>query len=261
MNIAQRNSARTEIARKVRALRAERRLTQGELSKDLGLSQGRFSEIERGQGSFSAEQFLELLRLFNVPVSHFAPEGKEFVSEIQNALARLGASHLHERSDVLPSDLLEEVGDVVREVLVGAEFPRHITSLAPVLVRNIDSINLTKLRIQFLEYGLERRWVWLLENTLEAILHELSEGLSRKQSALYRRAQLVLTAHIDSANSDRLSTRIDQALDILDTNILSRKTLQEVQNDSSPISQRLGIVTNIQPDDFIQALKASRVAH
>src|ERR1035438_3665225 len=188
MKALQRNNARTEIARKVRALRAERRLTQAELSKDLGLSQGRFSEIERGQGSFTAEQFLELLKLFNVPVSHFSPEEKGQTSEIQNALARLGASHLHERSDILPSGLYEEAGSVVREVLVGAESPRHITSLAPVMVRNIDNINLNKLRSQFLEYGLERRWVWLLENTLAAIRHELSEGLPRKQSATYRRA-------------------------------------------------------------------------
>ena len=90
MNTFKRNKARTEIARKIRALREERHWTQADLSKGLGLSQSRFSEIERGQGSFTAEQFLEVLKLFNVPVSHFAVEQGESGSKIQNALARLG---------------------------------------------------------------------------------------------------------------------------------------------------------------------------
>lgn len=81
---------RSEIARKVRNLRAERHLTQAELSKVLGLSQGRYSEIERGKGSFTAEQFLELLRRFNVPASFFVTEKIDAGSSLQNALARLG---------------------------------------------------------------------------------------------------------------------------------------------------------------------------
>ena len=63
---------RSKIARKVKTLREEKRWTQAELSGRLGLSQSRLSEIERGQGSFTAEQFLTILKLFNVPVTHFA---------------------------------------------------------------------------------------------------------------------------------------------------------------------------------------------
>ena len=62
------------------------------------------SAIERGAGSFSAEQFIEILRLFNVPVSHVASEARaDPDSALQNLLARLGASELHE-SDALPSE-------------------------------------------------------------------------------------------------------------------------------------------------------------
>lgn len=260
MKIADRNQIRAEIARKIRALREERHWTQAALSKRLGLSQGRFSEIERGQGSFSAEQFLEVLKLFNVPVSHFA-EGQEGAdSGIQNALARLGANHLQERSDVLPSERLEEVGDVVREALLGAESPWHITSLAPVLVRNIDRINLNKLRAQFLEYGLERRLAWLIENTLVAVRHELSGGLPHSEATSYQRAELILGAYLGNAPTTRSQGDSEEVLDILDTWILTEKALEEVQNSASSISHRWGIRAALQPEDFIAALKASHTA-
>ncbi len=260
MNTFKRNKARTEIARKIRALREERHWTQADLSKGLGLSQSRFSEIERGQGSFTAEQFLEVLKLFNVPVSHFAVEQGGSGSKIQNALARLGAIHLHEISDVLPSERLEEAGDVVRETLLGAESPRHITSLAPVLVRNIDRINLNKLHAQFLEYGLERRLAWLIENTLTAVRHELAGGLPRKVAILYGKAEFMLGACLENVPFNRSRRNSVEALDILDAQILSEKTLKEVQNSISTISHQWGIATALQPGDFIEALKASRVA-
>lgn len=87
-------STRAEIAKNVRSLREGRGLTQVELSKRLGLSQGRYSEIERGQGSFTAEQFLEILKIFNVSVSLFASGKTDLGGEFQNALARFGASHV-----------------------------------------------------------------------------------------------------------------------------------------------------------------------
>lgn len=71
MKNAQQTHLRSGIAGKIRALRWDRHWTQVELARKLGLSQGRYSEIERGQGSFTAEQFLEMLKLFQVPVSHF----------------------------------------------------------------------------------------------------------------------------------------------------------------------------------------------
>src|SRR5580658_327261 len=95
---------RSEIARTVRELRKERRWTQAELAKRLDLSQARLSEIEGGDGSFTAEQFLLLLRLFNVGTNRFAPSGgssagHDHEAQIQNALARLGALHLKENRD------------------------------------------------------------------------------------------------------------------------------------------------------------------
>ena len=256
-------SERLVISRKVRALREGRRWTQAELSRRLGLSQSRLSEIEQGKGSFTAEQFLAILKLFNVPVTHFAP-ARRTSADLQNALARLGANHLIENRDVLPSDRLETVANVIREVLVSPDSPRHITSLAPVLVQNIDRVSLRKLQAELIEVGLERRLGWVIANTLEAIRSELAHGLPRKWTVLYRRAELVLSNFLESstrARARRASTRrASTSIDILDSDILSTKTLDEVQAASSGLSQRWGIATGLQPEDFIEALSAARVA-
>src|SRR6266567_2825625 len=109
--------SRSKIAEKVRVLRKARGWTQAELAARLSLSQARLSDIESGSGSFSAEQFLEILKLFNVGIDHFASEPREPVAELQNTLARLGAHQLQEREDVLPRKELEDVATVLYEAL------------------------------------------------------------------------------------------------------------------------------------------------
>jgi transcriptional regulator with XRE-family HTH domain len=261
MTTAKTTHYRSEIAQKVRALRAERHLTQAELSRSLGLSQGRYSEIERGKGSFTAEQFLELLKRFNVPASFFVTEKYDAGSNLQNALARLGAVHLHEIEGILPSERLLEAEDILREVLIDAESPRQITALAPVLVRHLDRINLVKLGIQFHDYGLTGRWGWLLENVLEAIRHELAGGLPRKEAVRYRRAELLLSNHLRHLRPSWPEIGTDGPFDILDGGIASERSLLEVREASSRISTRWGVVSLIQPEEFIHALKAARVSN
>jgi transcriptional regulator with XRE-family HTH domain len=253
---------RTDIARKVRELRQERHWTQAELSSRLQLSQNRLSEIERGASSFTAEQFLTILKLFNVPVNHFSQAAPNQTSELQNALARLGALHLQENAEVLPSERLEKVGDVLRETLVAAEYPRLITALGPVLVRHVDSINLKKLEAQLAEAGLARRLAWLIDNTLEALRRELQRSPPRRWGQLYRRAEIVLGTFVELLTSDqRLQAgHSESTLDLLDTGIRSKKTLEEVRASSSSISRRWGIVTTLQPEDFLEALRGARAA-
>lgn len=261
MSISSPARLKETISRKVRYLRESRHWTQVELSSRLGLSQSRLSEIERGLGSFTAEQFLAILRLFNVSVTHFAADKRQPESELQNSLARLGAAHLQESSEVLPSERLEAVGDVVREVLVSADCPRHITSLAPVLVRNIDRTNLKRLQGQFIEIGLERRFAWLIENTLQAVREELSQDLPRKWALSYRRAEVILNAFLTLDQPGHWLSNAIGAPDILDTDIVSAETVAEVQASASAISRRWAIATGIQLEDFVQSLRASRAAH
>jgi transcriptional regulator with XRE-family HTH domain len=246
------------VARKVQELRKQRRWTQVELARRLHLSQSRLSEIERGAGSFTAEQFLEILKLFNVAASDFAPTRSSASSELQNALARFGALHLHESTEVLPSERLSTASDVIREAIVASEFPRLITALAPVLIRNVDHINLRGLQLQLTAVGLERRLAWLVENTLEAIGCEAASVLSAPWRRLYNRAGIVLESFLAFLREE--ARERPAAPDVLDAGIRSKRTLDEVAASSSPISTRWGIITALQPDDFVEALRGARAS-
>jgi transcriptional regulator with XRE-family HTH domain len=248
------------IASGVRALRRGRRLSQVQLAAQLGVSQGRLSELERGDGSFTAEQLLLMLKLFNVTVSYFAPPTHDHDAKTQNALARLGAAHLRESDDVLPSEDLDDVGDVVREVLLAGS-SRHMTALAPVLVRNIDRVNLRTLRVELAQAGLERRLAWLVDNTLEAVRCELRRSPPRSTALRYRRAEAVLEvfSELALAQAQERGPLGVAERDLLDPTIRSTKTRRDVAVASSPISQRWGIITSIQPEDFVEALRAAHV--
>jgi transcriptional regulator with XRE-family HTH domain len=256
-------NARVRIAAKVRDLRRSRKWTQAELARRLQLSQSRLSEIERGTGSFTAEQFLVLLKLFNVTASDFVSEPGEQELRIQNAVARLGARHLQESVRVLPSEQLQDVQAVLREAIVDGS-PRLVTSLAPILSRNALKLNLVKLYAELERLGLERRLLWVVENTLRAL--ELFHGESgpdrREWARIDQAAALVLQRLLKvMAPSGHDGAPRSPPPDILDTTIRSERTLEDVQRSSSKMSQRWGIVTSLRPEDFLQALKAARAGH
>lgn len=254
---------RRTIAAKVRELRQSRNWTQAELSKQLQMSQNRLSEIERGAGSFTAEQFLLLLRIFNVAASDFVSEPGTPDLQLQNALARLGAPHLQESAQVLPSKHLEEVHDVVREALVDGS-PRIISALAPVLVFNASRLKLGKLYSELERLGMERRLAWVVDNTLAAmaLLHaEAGSMMSREWARLARMAEIVLQYFLNAIPPPHRGGDLQAAPQILDATIRSERTLREVQRSASEISRRWAIATSLQPADFLQALKAAGAGH
>lgn len=251
--------ARGRIAGHVRALRKQRGWTQAELASRLHLSQGRLSQIERGGGSFTAEQFLQLLKLFNVAVDHFEPTNPTTDAALQNTLARLGATHLRESDDVLPSQRLRDVQAVVREVLISEQSSRLVTALAPVLVRNIEVVNLPRLQLLLAEVGLERRLAWLADNTLEAIRTELPNA-PHAVATDYRRAQVLLESFLEiAAAAQAAKPAVAKAADVLDPSIRSKETLAEVTASASAASKRWGIITELLPEDFALALRAAHV--
>ena len=256
--IEQLEKTRERIAAQVRGLRQERRWTQRELAGKIGLSQARLSELERGGGSFAAEQLLAMLHLFNVPVTRFAPRSTavDDHADLQNALARLGATHLQESDQVLPSERFEEMARVVREaILLGA--PRLLTALAPVLVQHIDRVSLRRLDSELREIGLDRRLPWIAENVVEAIRRDRSSVLPRDLAARYRRAEVVLEGFLDVARR-RLPHPDDRMPDVLDASIRSQRTLDAVKAHYSDISRSWGIVSGLQPEDFAAALEGTR---
>lgn len=255
---------RLRVGKATRELRQGRRWTQAELARHLGVSQGRLSELEAGKGSFTAEQFLVLLGLFNVGASYFAPAPADPEVDLQNALARLGATHQQESTEVVPSDDLDSVEDAIRGALTSTS-PRLISALAPVIVNHADRINFRKLRGELAATGYENRLEWVLENTRAALEEEIHQSpppppaLSKR----YRRARLVLDTALDFVPPHLRvgSTSIDPDIhppDVLDGTIRSKQSRNEAHASSSSISRRFGIISKLQPAHFAEALKAAR---
>lgn len=210
--------------------------------------------MERGAGSFTAEQLLILAQLFNVPVDHFAPKGwaePDRQTELQNTLVRLGAPQLQESQDTLPSARLKEVTHVVKEVLLVGT-PRLVVALAPVLAKQIDQVNLSYLWAELRELGRERRLYWLADNVIEAI--QSQRGVPREIASQYRRAETVLVSWTEHV---RARAQEEHAIgeDLLDTTIRSAKTLNQLRASRSQISRRWGVVSALQPAQFAEALK------
>jgi transcriptional regulator with XRE-family HTH domain len=248
------------IGARVRELRQARRWTQRELSARLGLSQSRLSQIEHGQGSFTAEQFLTLLRLFNVGVDDFVPvrTTEDRSVELQNALARLGARHLRESENVFPPTELDDAEEVVRQTLI-AGAPRLVAALAPVLVDHFDYARLLNLDASLSETGHERRLGWAVENIVGALEDAGRIDISQRRQRKLRRAQFVLEHYLKFA-AERETARPRRVEDLLDLEVRSDHGLEAVRSRSSPISRRWGMITSVQPSDFTDALRAAYAA-
>lgn len=250
---------RRAIARNVRRLRQERRFSQAQLAAMTGLSQGRFSQIERGIGSFDAEVLLLLAQLFNVPISTFMGNAdRRTASQLQNQLARLGARHLREDPSALPADDELDLNLGIREALASAD-PRLIVALAPVVVSNIDRVRLPALEVPMLELGLHRRVPWLAENVLAALEIDRRHPLPRTLPAAYRRTELVLTNYLQTRRGGG-EPRGTDALDVLDPTVRTSRSLDQLMARASELSRRWGIASDLQPADFAAALEAARAA-
>ena len=250
-----RSSATTSVGTRVRELREARRWSQVDLARQLGLSQPQLSKIERGRGSFSAEDFLRILRLFNVGVEHFGV-AIDASSPIQNALARHGATHLVEDATLIPTSLDEPI-EVVWEVLRSPESARHVTALAPVLVANVDRIALRELAVRLARIGRDARLGWLLESLRSAIVQAGPSHRAAEQRNA-RRADLGASLALESGILDAPSP--DAPLDLLDPDIRTAKTAARVIADASPEAARWRIGTRICSRDFADALRAAREA-
>ncbi len=112
----------------MRELRNQRLLTQKELADYLDLSQNRISQIEAGEGSFSAEHLLLLAKKFNVPPSSFVDD------------------------DTLPSEKLDDIIQLVREVLNAPQDSRSVAALAPVIVQHSDPQVLNRIRLRLVDW-------------------------------------------------------------------------------------------------------------
>jgi len=255
MNITDtRQELRAHIGAKIRELRTARGLKQAELAARLGLSQARLSELERGQGSFTAEHLLEILRLFNVDASAFE-KGSPGSASLQNALARHGARHLRESSDVLVSPEHKTPAAVVLSVLLQPASERFITALAPVLVWSIDAVSLPALQHDLTRAGVPFRLPWLMENTLRALEQQPKPGV-RQWRLRWARAAVVLDSFLTHLH---FLERTTDAPDPFELGIRSKKSQQQIWAGASEISQRWRVVSALRVEDFARALREASV--
>ena len=172
---------------------------------------------------------------------------------LQNALARLGATHLVESEDVLPSERVAHVNEVVREALVDASQPRLLTALAPVLVARVDAVHLHQIEAQLATLGLQHRLGWLVENTCTALRDSkkpTAAAVTRQRS----RALAVLSTWLSAARARAPGKSVR---DVLDPSVRSEESLQCVDKERTNISRRWGVLTSLTVADFKKALEAA----
>lgn len=199
-----------------------------------------------------------ILKIFNANVADFDPSSiGDPSSQLQSSLARLGAAQLHEVEQLLPSEAFADLFRVIRDALISGS-PRLITSLGPVLVHNIDVINLRALYADLKDVGLERRLGWVIENVRDAI-RLLREPASSSVSRRRRRASFLLDEflsfvhHVDAP-------RDSAPPDVIDRSIRSKKSLEKVRASLSENSRRWGVITSLQLSDFLHALEGASEA-
>lgn len=246
---------RQAISDGIKKLRKERRLTQWELAKLLGLSQAHFSKIERGQGTISAEQLINLVQKYNLPLSYFTPPEKPSKYEedpyLQNALAYLGANHLRPVPQVEVPKRLEFPEETILETLV-ASSPRLITALAPVIVKHCEKINFHRIAEKLRIHGIQNRLWWVIEGTYLALTERLKEAyLPTVLHQDYQKAFLLL----ERKKADAVTAQEHLKEDELDEGLISARTVELVKKNNDKLAKRWGIVTRIKKEDFLRALK------
>ncbi len=260
---------RRHIGQKLRELRKARSLSQAHLARQLGVSQAWLSYVERGEGSLTAEQLLEVLKIFNEVPQAFTLGKRDPEAEFQRALAQQGAEHLFQDPRVLPSALNQDVETTLREVLLDGRNPRQITAIAPVLARNHDQVDLKRLWARFTDYGLQNRLGWALENVADA-LGQLSGRLASHDARPLRQAEtslrnfLVVRGPVTDGwpgvpEAPGAGPGWEEALshlDVLGRKAQSWRTIRNTWSSADPVSRRWGVVSNLQLQDFIEALKA-----
>ncbi len=245
-----------DISSAIRKLRQERRWNQAELAQKLGISQSRLSEIEAGKGSISAEQLITLIQTCNVPLSYFVktkPTDPE--APLRNAIARLGGTQLTEDPNVLPSEKLNDLYIVIFETLVSGASSRLIISLVPVIINNASNIHFDRILKKMQEYKLENRLFWIGDGIIRALNKRLGTFVPREQSRLYGKAKTVLNNFFWSNLDDTHGQNCPE--DLLDSDITSQKTLDQLKESRDDLAKKWHIITRITENDFYQSLLAA----
>jgi transcriptional regulator with XRE-family HTH domain len=250
---------KARIGPEVRRLRMERRWTLAELAGRLGLSVSRLSEIERGDGSFSAEHLLVIFELFHVGPEHFPPRSDgcdPVIGSLQIALHRLGAVHLTSVENAVLRQEHERAAPVVQGVLIEHPSARFLTSLPPVLIARADQISFPSVQHAVVQAGVPHRWGWLLEHFVDA-LDAVQGGVgSVRWRRASKRAQTVAESFLPSVPRPEE----DAPYDLLDPDLRSTSGVRDAEERASGIDRRWRVLSRLRTVDFVQPLEVLRDA-
>ncbi|GEM_PF-2828441 len=239
----------------VRRLRKERRWTLAQLARRLQLSESRLSELERGQGSFSAEHLLAMFGLFHVGPEDFLPPSGAWdpvAGSLQAALWKFGARHLVVDDTVLIRREHARVWDAVSDVLVRHPSPRFLTALPPVLVESRNEIAFASVQDAVVRAGVARRWAWLLDRLLEALALTTGGPLPWRRAS--QRTCLLVRAFLERVPPPDA----EAPLDVLDQDVRSQATLRAALLRAHEADHRWRVLSRLTTDDFVEPLEALR---
>jgi transcriptional regulator with XRE-family HTH domain len=240
---------RQHLAGSLHRLREGAGWSQDQVAAELGVSPVHLAAVEAGDASLSAEQLLVAIGLFQVDVADLLPP-VDPGEQVQNALIRHGAAHLRLVPGVIVPAHLARPDDVVRQVLLAPEGPRHVCALAPIVARALDRIHLPYLRLQLEREWRQARLGWLLEN-ISIVL----QAMPRQERQRSCGPRVAWTMEVIQAELDRLPCPDGPELDLFDRTIRSARSREETWARASPTSRRWRLVTEIQPADFAVALR------
>jgi len=88
------------VAKRIGAHRRQRRLSQGEVAKQLGLTFQQIQKYEKGVNRISAGRLFEIARLFQVPIQALFPGSEDTSEHAENSSADMSAiSDFHLTAD------------------------------------------------------------------------------------------------------------------------------------------------------------------
>lgn len=246
---------RKSICSSLKKIRQERNWTQVKLAELLGLSQSRLSEIEKGKGSLTAEQLLVLLETFHLTLSDFsyAPV-TEHSRYLRSALTRLGAATIISHRFTSPSQLLYDIQELIREILVEVPSRDHICHLAPLIVSHIREINFDSIGMKLYDLGVDGRLWWIVEGTLWAVRERSCWSQSKEVAEMYEEAKELLAMKSKSANYF-FSYRRAYPNDVVDRDVVNQQQLEQVRRERDALATRWRIVSRVRLEDFTKALE------
>lgn len=253
------DALRQRIGPKVRRLRQERRWTLAELARRIAISESRLSELERGGGSFTAEQLLLLFRMFQVGPEDFVERNDAHdavAGSLQTALMKFGARHLVADGSLVIRREHERPVDVVQDVLIKYPSARFLTALPPVLIENLSAVSYPVVQHAVVQAGVPNRWGWLLAQFLEA-LDRVGVGHAsvrwRRDSARAR----TVTEHFLQAIP---RPREEEQVDLMDPDLRSAASVRSATVSASEIDRKWHVLSRLGTHDFVGPLEVLRDA-